>query len=107
MRFGDDVYGRVGGTSGGDNTEAYEKQIERMINSSFDYEDIRILLLHFSFQNDLVITKNTRHFISDGRREKFLRELTVVIKTPDEFLSFYKKEQPTKVCSGSQGACAR
>jgi hypothetical protein len=107
IHCGDDVYGRVGGTSGGKNTESYEKQIERIINSSFDYEDIRILLLHFSFQNDLFITKNTKHFICKGRREKFLKELKVVIKTPDEFLNFYKKEQPIKVFSGSQGACVR
>ena len=104
---GDDVYGRVGGTSGGKNIEAYEEQIERIINSSYDYADIRILLLHFSAQNDFFITKNTRHFILNGKRENFFKEMKVVIKTPDEFISYYEKVQPTKVFSGSQGTCAR
>ena len=106
LHCGDDVYGRVGGTVGGTYTEAYEKHIERIINSSFDYEDIRILLLHFSYQNDFFITKNTRHFISNGRREKFFKELKVVIKTPDEFISCYDSKKPIKVCSGSQEPCA-
>jgi hypothetical protein len=86
---GDDVYGRVGGTAEGKTTEDYERKIAGIINSRFDYEDIRILLLHFSFQNDFFITKNTRHFISNGRRKQFLKELSVVIKTPSEFLSPY------------------
>ena len=68
---GDDVYGRVGGTAGGKTTEAYEQIIAKIINSKFDYEDIRILFLHFSFQNDFFITKNTKHFIDNGRRENF------------------------------------
>lgn len=105
---GDDVYGRVGGTAGGKATEAYEQIIEIIIGSSeFDYEDIRILLLHLIFQNDFFITKNTRHFIDKGRREKFSSELNVVVKTPDEFLSYYTKKQPTMVSSGSQRPCAR
>ncbi len=88
---GDDVYGRVGGTSGGKNVEAYEEKIKKIINSNYDYEDIRILMLHLSAQNDLFITKNTRHFVLNGKREAFLKELIVVIKTPDEFISYFEK----------------
>jgi len=88
---GDDVYGRVGVTSGGKNVEAYEKKIRRIINSNFDYEDIRILMLHFSVQNDFFITKNTRHFVLNGKREAFLEKLKVVIKTPDEFIHYFEK----------------
>ena len=88
---GDDVYGRVGGTAGGKTTERYEQTIANIINSKFDYQDIRILLLHFSFQNDFFITRNTKHFIDNGRREKFSSELNVVVKTPAEFLSYYSQ----------------
>ena len=88
---GDDVYGRVGGTSGGKNIESYEEKICKIINCKYDYEDIRNLMLHFSVQNDFFVTKNTKHFVNKGRREAFLKELNVSIKTPDEFINYFEQ----------------
>jgi hypothetical protein len=88
---GDKVYGNVGGTSGGEVTEAYERKIESIIDSEYDYQDIRILLLHISAKNDFFITRNVRHFINGGRREAFLNEFKIHIKTPDEFINYFEK----------------
>lgn len=88
---GDDVYGRVGGTAGGKNVEDYEDKISSIINSAYDYEDIRILMLHFSEKNDFFITRNSKHFIVSGKREKFFKELGVTINTPDEFISYFNE----------------
>jgi hypothetical protein len=88
---GDDVYGRVGGTSGGKNVEAYESRIGRIINSSYDYEDIRILMLHLSAQNDFFVTRNTRHFVNGGRRDVFFNEFAIRVITPDQFIHYYEQ----------------
>lgn len=91
LQCGDDVYGRVGGTAGGKITDELEAKISQIINSKYDFEDIRILLLHISLNNDYFMTKNTRHFVKNGRREAFLKELSVSVITPEEFVRKYEK----------------
>jgi predicted nucleic acid-binding protein len=86
---GDDVYGRIGGTCSGKQINDLEKKIEKIINSKYDFEDIRILLLHYSYKNDIFITDNRKHFINNGRRGNFLKELGVEIMTPEEFINKY------------------
>ena len=91
LHCGDKVYGQVGGTCGGENITNLEGQIEKIINRKPDYQDIRILLLHISVGNDIFLTNNTKDFVKDNRRELFLEQFNICIKTPEEFLESFLK----------------
>ena len=93
LHCGDKVYGQVGGTCGGENITHLEGQIEKIINRKFDSQDIRILLLHITVGNDIFLTNNTKDFIKDGRKELFLKQFNICIKTPEEFLESFLKDR--------------
>jgi len=58
----------------------------RKSGGKYDEEDVRQLYAHYSEHNDIFVTGNVKDFINGGKREK-LKQLGIIVMTPDEFLS--------------------